>query len=33
MRHYNSLFHQMLQFVPWDRFDRLAAVTGGKPIL
>lgn len=23
MRHHNSLFHQMLQFVPWDRFDRL----------
>jgi hypothetical protein len=23
MRHHNSLFHQLLQFVPWDRFDRL----------
>jgi IS4 transposase len=23
MRHHNSLFHQLLQFVPWDRFERL----------
>lgn len=23
MRHQNSLLHQLLQFVPWDRFDRL----------
>ena len=23
MRHHNSLFHQLLQFVPWDQFDRL----------
>lgn len=22
MRHHNSVFHQLLQFVPWDRFDR-----------
>jgi hypothetical protein len=23
MRHHNSLFHQLLQFVPWDRFEQL----------
>jgi hypothetical protein len=23
MRHHNSVFHQLLQFVPWDRFERL----------
>ncbi len=23
MRHQNSLLHQLLQFVPWDRFDQL----------
>ena len=23
MRHHNSLFHQLLQFVPWDKFERL----------
>ncbi|MBS0243188.1 MAG: DUF4372 domain-containing protein [Proteobacteria bacterium] len=23
MRHQHSLLHQLLQFVPWDRFDRL----------
>ena len=23
MRHHNSVFHQLLKFVPWDRFDRL----------
>lgn len=23
MRHHNSLFHQVLQVVPWDRFERL----------
>ena len=23
MRHQNSLLHQILQFIPWDRFDRL----------
>ena len=23
MRHYNSLFHQLLQFVPWGRFEQL----------
>ena len=22
MRQHNSVFHQLLQFVPWDRFDR-----------
>ena len=28
MRHHNSLFHQLLQFVPWDRFDRLVDLYG-----
>lgn len=28
MRHYNSVFHQLLQFVPWGRFDRLVEVYG-----
>lgn len=28
MRHHNSLFHQLLQFVPWDKFDRLVAAHG-----
>ncbi len=23
MRHHNCLFHQLLQVVPWDRFERL----------
>ena len=23
MRHHNSLFHQLLQFVPWGRFEQL----------
>lgn len=23
MRHHNSVLHQLLQFVPWDRFDHL----------
>lgn len=23
MRHHNSLFHQLLQFMPWDHFERL----------
>ncbi len=28
MRHHNSLFHQLLQFVPWDRFDQLVESHG-----
>ena len=28
MRHHNSLFHQLLKFVPWDRFDRLVDLYG-----
>lgn len=28
MRHHNSLFHQMLQFVPWNRFEQLVASHG-----
>lgn len=25
MRHHTSAFHQLLQFVPWDRFEHLVA--------
>ena len=28
MRHHNSLFHQLLQFVPWDRFERAVEAHG-----
>ena len=28
MRHYNSVFHQLLTSVPWDEFDRLVAAHG-----
>lgn len=28
MRHHNSLFHQILQFMPWRRFDELVAEHG-----
>jgi Domain of unknown function (DUF4372)/Transposase DDE domain len=28
MRHHNSLFHQLLQFVPWDRFEQLVESHG-----
>lgn len=28
MRHHNSAFHQLLQFVPWDRFEQLVAAHG-----
>ena len=28
MRHHNSVFHQLLQFVPWDRFDKLVESHG-----
>jgi hypothetical protein len=28
MRHHNSLFHQLLQFVPWDRFEQLVVRHG-----
>jgi hypothetical protein len=28
MRHHNSLFHQLLQFVPWRRFERLVESHG-----
>ncbi|MDH4074244.1 MAG: IS4 family transposase [Gammaproteobacteria bacterium] len=28
MRHYNSLFHDVLQFVPWSRFERLVEEHG-----
>ncbi len=29
MRHHNSLLHDMLKFVPWDRFDQLVDEHGG----
>jgi hypothetical protein len=28
MRHHNSLFHQLLQFVPWQRFEQLVESHG-----
>lgn len=28
MRHQNSVFHQVLQFLPWDEFERLTAQHG-----
>jgi hypothetical protein len=28
MRHHNSLFHQLLQFMPWGRFDQLVESHG-----
>ena len=29
MRHHNSLMHDMLKFVPWDRFEQLVDDHGG----
>lgn len=28
MRHHNSLFHQLLQFVPWGKFEQLVEIHG-----
>jgi Domain of unknown function (DUF4372) len=29
MRHHNSLMHDMMKFVPWDRFQQLVDEHGG----